>query len=625
MGAGKAAVRILALIILAALLAGVQTGCTLESPPIDQTYAYRTEKLMKADIYGDGYNTNTLVGFDNYGRTVSSAYGTRDSRKVGIFYFAWLGHELAPAIYDVSKIIEEHGKEVVFYKTDDVISPKNQFHWWAEPLYGYYNSRDRWVTRRHLELLTASGVDFVIFDTTNTVLYEEQVKGLIEISHELRSEGWEAPQIAFYTHSRSIETIGRIYEAFYKDTKYEDTWFRIDGKPMIIGYIDREKDIAEAISRGDTSYEPENLSQELQNFFYVKEACWPFDEHNENSFPYTEWTYPQPMNGNTMNVSVATHPMVPFSFSLTHENWCNWGRGYNVETGENIHEDIEKGTFFQAEWETVFKNDPELVMVTGWNEWIALKSRYQGEFMLCDNVDMEYSRDIEPMKGGYEDAYYIQMMANIRRYKYNPAYTVIGDNVCKTIDISGDDAQWDEVKAIYRHIGTDNTKRACVGAAENLVYKLPAANNNILSVKLTNDADKLYFRVECKEAVTPSSEANFMNLFIGTGVCEAKGWESYEYVINRSRSEGKALIERLNADFSGEAAGEAAYRVSGRFVYFAVPLEPLGLSSASGNVNEQLYFKVADGVAEAADIMDYYVSGRALPMGRLSFEYRFAH
>ena len=621
----RAGFRVLALALLAAMIFSSQTGCTPESPAIDPAYAYRTEKLMKADIYGDGYNNNTLVGFDNFGRTVASVNGARSSRKVGIFYFVWLGYDMAPAIYDVSRIIEEHGKEVVFYKTDDVISPKGQPHWWAEPLYGYYNSRDRWVARRHLEMLTAAGVDFLIFDTTNTLLYPDQVNILIELSHELRSEGWEAPQIAFYTHSRSIQTIGRIYDTFYKDSTYSDTWFRIDGRPMIIGYTDREKDIAEAVSRGDTSYEPEDLSQELRDFFYVKEACWPFDEHNENSFPYTEWTYPQPLNGNTMNVSVATHPMVPFSFSLTHENWCNWGRGYDVNTGENIHEDIMKGTFFQSEWETVFKNDPEIVMVTGWNEWIAYKQRYQGEYMLCDNVDMEYSRDIEPMKGGYEDAYYIQMMANIRKYKYDPAALLIGDNVFKSVDIGGDDSQWDEVKAVYRHIGTDNTARESIGAAENLTYSQQAADNNILTVKLTNDSDTLYFRIECSEDVKPSDGKNFMNLFIGTGVCQAKGWESYEFLIGRSRSAGKASVERLFADQSGEKTGEADMRINGRFVYFAVPMELLGVSSASGNVNEVLYFKVADGVGDPTDIMDYYVSGRSLPMGRLSYEYRYTH
>ncbi|MCH5719020.1 hypothetical protein [Niabella hibiscisoli] len=36
----------------------------------------------------------------------------------------------------------------------------------------------------------------------------------------------------------------------------------------------------------------------------------------------------------------------------------------------------------------------------------------------------------------------------------------------------------------------------------------------------------------------------------------------------------------------------------------------------------QLYFKVADGVAKPSDIMEYYVSGSVMPLGRLSFVYK---
>ncbi|MBP5664912.1 MAG: hypothetical protein J6X87_01410 [Clostridia bacterium] len=612
---------IIALAVLAATAVSLLPACV--STKEDR---YKKETLVKTEIYGDGYNNNMIVGFDNFGRTVPSASGERDSRKVGIFYFVWLGSPMSPEIYDVSKILEEYGKDVLFHQKDDKISPDGQPHWWAEPLFGYYNSLDKWVLRRHLELLTEAGVDFIIFDTTNTVLYDRQVKRIMSMIKELRQEGWNAPQVAFYTHSHSIETIGRIYDIFYKSGEYADTWFRIDGKPMIIGYTEAWKDRAEAESRSDYAYKPENLSEELQEFFYVKEACWPNDEHNENSFPYTEWQYPQPLNGNTMNVSVATHPMVPFSFSLTHENWCNWGRGYDVKTGKNIHEDIMKGTFFQSEWETVFKNDPEIVMVTGWNEWIAFKQEYGGEYMLCDNVDMEYSRDIEPMKGGYEDAYYIQMIANIRKYKYEPADGLIADNVYKTVDVmNGDDSQWDDVKAVYRHVGTVNEARDFAGAADNLKYTVPAARNNILSVKVTSDSENIYFRVECADAVDPDGGLDSMNIFIGTGNCAKKGWESYEYAVNRSQTNGKALIEELSADFSGKTVGEAAFSVNGKYVYFAVPMEALGLGAKTGNVNDKIYFKVADSVENPADIMDYYVSGRSLPEGRLSYEYVFTY
>ena len=628
----KAALLIMTAFILlpvAAAFSSCTPGGDGESKAAREADIYVKKELQTMDLYRNGYNNNMIVGFDNYGRTVEAAAGKKEKRDVGIFYFLWLGQPYASGIYDVSKIIDEHGKDVVFHEEGGDISPNGQAHWWEEPLYGYYNSADRWVLRRHMEMLTEAGVDFLIFDTTNCVLYEEVATAIMQLSQELRDEGWDAPQVAFYTHSRSIQTINNIYNTFYRAGRYKDSWYCIDGRPMIIGYTTALKDRREAKSRGDTAYAPEDLSQELQDFFYVKEACWPNDFHNANSFPYTEWVYPQPLNGNTMNVSVATHPMVPFSFSLTHENWCNWGRGYDVVTGENKHEDIYRGTFFQSEWETVHASDPqpEIIMVTGWNEWIAYKQPYGGEYMLCDNVDMEYSRDIEPMKGGYEDAYFIQMISNIRKYKYESSDEALGDNVYKTVDIAGPASEWDDVKAVYRRVGNDNTRRDYYGGSQTVRYKTPAADNNILTVRLTNDSENLFFRIECEGEVNVTGKSSWMNLFIGTGKPGKRGWESYEYVAGRFREDmnaasGVADVEKLAPDFSGKKSGEAEFAVSGNAVTYKVPLSALGLQEGGADVL-RIYFKVADGVENSSDIMDYYCTGRSLPMGRLSFEYKF--
>ncbi len=617
------------LLPIAASFSSCTPGGGGESKAAREADIYVKKELQTMDLYRNGYNNNMIVGFDNYGRTVEAAAGKKEKRDVGIFYFLWLGQPYASGIYDVSKIIVEHGKDVVFHEEGGDISPNGQAHWWEEPLYGYYNSADRWVLRRHMEMLTEAGVDFLIFDTTNCVLYEEVATAIMQLSQELRDEGWDAPQVAFYTHSRSIQTINNIYNTFYRAGRYKDSWYCIDGRPMIIGYTTAIKDRREAKSRGDTAYAPEDLSPELQDFFYVKEACWPNDFHYANSFPYTEWVYPQPLNGNTMNVSVATHPMVPFSFSLTHENWCNWGRGYDVVTGENMHEDIYRGTFFQSEWETVHASDPqpEIIMVTGWNEWIAFKQPYGGEYMLCDNVDMEYSRDIEPMKGGYEDAYFIQMITNIRKYKYESSDDALGDNVYKTVDIAGPASEWDDVKAVYRRVGNDNTRRDYYGGSQSVRYKTPAADNNILTVRLTNDSENLYFRIECEGDVNVTGKSSWMNLFIGTGKPGKRGWESYEFVAGRVREDmnaasGVADVEKLAPDFSGKKSGEAEFAVSGNAVTYKVPLSALGLQKGGADVL-RIYFKVADGVENCSDIMDYYCTGRSLPMGRLSFEYKF--
>ena len=97
--------------IIIAMAVVLATAASLLSACVPEGDRYKKENLVKTEIYGDGYNNNMIVGFDNFGRTVPSASGVRDSRQVGIFYFVWLGAPSSPEIYDVSKILEEYGKE----------------------------------------------------------------------------------------------------------------------------------------------------------------------------------------------------------------------------------------------------------------------------------------------------------------------------------------------------------------------------------------------------------------------------------------------------------------------------------------------------------------------------------
>ncbi len=605
-------------------LAPSETAAPTEVPTEPETTPPAPERTeTEMDIYQNGYTNSLVVGFDEYGRSVPAVSARREDKEVGIFYFLWLGQHGTDQIYDISHIRAEYGDDVLFHQDVPGVSPAIAFHWWEEPLYGYYNSGDEWVIRRHLEMLTEAGVDFLVFDVTNAVIYQNIAKRVMKTIDELRAGGWDAPQVTWMTHSYSIRTAKQIYDTFYATETYPESWYRVDGKPMIIAYTTAEKDMAEAASRGDTSYNPGDMPQEMQDFFYVREPRWPYDPKNDQSWPYTEWQYPQPVNGDMMSVSIATHPAVPFSFSLSRENWPNnWGRGYDTKAQENIHEDIMKGTFFDAQWRTVFRRDPRFVMITGWNEWVAQKNIYDGEYAFVDGVDMEYSRDAEPMKGGYEDAYYIQMMTYIRQFKYESMEGKIAASVRKTIDVTGPAAQWEDVNAVYRRVGRDAGYRGAYDAARKDFYEQEEVSNNLTEIRVTVDAENIYFYIKAEEAIVTSDESNWMNLLIGTGsVPTMKGWESYEYVINRSRTGNTATIERLNADFTGVALeATATYSVQGDVMQISIPRAALGLETVG-----DFYFKVADGVMDTDEIMDYYVTGRSMPMGRLSYLYQIGN
>src|SRR5262249_7862822 len=101
--------------------------------------------------------------------------GPRPGHHVGMFYFLWHNDSRGkpPAgsgPYDVSRILARQ-PDARRRPESTLWGPVGMYHYWAEPLYGYYFSADPWVLGRHAELLAAAGIDVLIFDTTNAVTY----------------------------------------------------------------------------------------------------------------------------------------------------------------------------------------------------------------------------------------------------------------------------------------------------------------------------------------------------------------------------------------------------------------------------------------------------------------------
>ena len=210
-------------------------------------------------------NTNFhIVGVDQFGRAFGTVSGYKKDRQVGMFYWPWIGQPLATGIYDATKILSRPDGIKILTKTkDSAISPNWQMHYWGEPIWGYYNSDDEWVIRKQMQMLTTAGIDFIFFDTTNALIYSNVALKVCAVLDEMRKAGWDAPQVVFYTHSHSFQTVRDLYNAIYLPRHYADTWYCVGGKPMIIAYTNPEDDHREAASRNDTTYVPGVLSPEI--------------------------------------------------------------------------------------------------------------------------------------------------------------------------------------------------------------------------------------------------------------------------------------------------------------------------------------------------------------------------
>ncbi len=196
-----------------------------------------------------------------------------------MFYFLWHDNA-APARrgqrgpFDVARILARDPK-ALSHPRSDLWGPVGTYHYWAEPLYGYYSSTDPWVIARHAQLLAAAGVDTLVFDTTNAVSYPHVYNRLCEVFTAMRAAGSRTPQIAFMVNTQAGATARTIHDALYKPGRYRDLWFLWGGKPLML-------------------CDPRDASPELKEFFTLRGAHWPFTLVNTKDEWHWEATYPQP-------------------------------------------------------------------------------------------------------------------------------------------------------------------------------------------------------------------------------------------------------------------------------------------------------------------------------------------
>ncbi|MCX6878070.1 MAG: hypothetical protein NTW21_30300 [Verrucomicrobia bacterium] len=82
---------------------------------------------------------------------------------MGIVYFLTHGHDRTDAPNDIARILPQDPD--ILRKPDSPLWGRGNSYYWGQPLYGYYNSTDPWVLRRHASSLADAGIDTVILDT----------------------------------------------------------------------------------------------------------------------------------------------------------------------------------------------------------------------------------------------------------------------------------------------------------------------------------------------------------------------------------------------------------------------------------------------------------------------------
>jgi hypothetical protein len=252
--------------------------------------------------------------------------------------------------------------------------------------------------------------------------------------------------------------------------------------------------------------------------------------------------------------------------------------------------------------------------------WMAGSQRPAGDSFFVDAYTQEFSRDIEPMKGGHTDNYFYQMVSLIREFKGARPLPAASDP--KTIQIDGQFADWTDVAPEYRDTLSDQANRN----EENWNPALPhyintTGRNDLMVQKVAQNGNNIYFYAKTKQALTTYSGLNWMLLYLDADNNAATGWQGYDYLINRQIGDSeKTSLEKWTLAGWELVDNQIRWRTSGQELEVVVPRTLLGFAGLAAN--RVMNFKWADNVQDLSNILEFTLNGDAAPNDRFMYQYQ---
>ena len=586
--------------------------------------------------------SSSFVAFDALGRALPTAEECplkTDSkmRTVGIFYITWHTpdhHNERPYTYDVTKRIEADS----LCTRGNPDFPYATYHW-GEPEYGYFLSRDKYVCFHDLSMLADAGVDVLIMDVTNAVCYWDEWEVLFQTMQEMKALGNEVPKFCFWAFNGNvIDVVQSLYERFYKIPRYEDCWFYWEGKPLLLYNATPSVDANPNGGQRDKDY-----SEEVKEFFTLRNMWWGY--HSWAGAPYVggedKWSFGYELNDKKvaslkpeelcskhqgrleeMAVTPAQHPI-----SITGKSWRRETleppldgkdmpkRAFVPWLNEELDNPTQYGIYFQDRWDEALKVDPEFIYLNDWNEWTAGKykngkdpsgqaemhinflGRKDNPFYFVDQYNAEFNRTIAPMKDGWTDNYYMQMVQNIRRYKGVAPVPV--HRGYQNIKLDGRLDEWQPDSSFLDTRG-DIIHRDHDGYG-NHHYTDQSGRNDIVRCLVSVDKKNIYFAAETANPLTPDTDPNWMLLLI-----DADEDGSYECLVQNSKF--------INS--KGESK-DVEVAVGSNSLEIAVPRKLIGKTGK----HISLRFKWADNPSNPNDIISISTTGDTAPNRRFAYQF----
>ena len=304
-----------------------------------------------------------------------------------------------------------------------------------------------------------------------------------------------------------------------------------------------------------------------------------------------------------------------------------YGRSFH-NGKEPAPEDCDySGKNFQEQWERALNVDPEIIFVTGWNEWIAGRFDINAPFhaatpvSFVDQFNEEFSRDCEPMKGGHGDNYYYQLISNIRRFKgvSQPETTKSA-----AIAIDGSFTDWQKVKPRFYDSIDDPVHRDCRGWGADQRYVNATGRNDFIEARVSFDKDNLYFYVKTKNDVQGDfSSQNWITLLLDTDETPQTGANGNNYIVQANPDE-KRFELFATANKEGQTSIDASFKavpvdcqLVGSELEMKVPIAALHLNRKKFAFR----FKWADGIDVLGEWSGFTTDGDCAPNDRYYYRY----
>ena len=597
-------------------------------------------------------------GIDGLGRIITDSGDTarpKKTRYVGMFFWDWHSFFSSQPAMNITRIISEHPEAANDFSHEAWGKRESGApYFWNEPIYGYYSSLDEYVLRKQAELLADAGVDVLFFDCTNgTNTFMSEYKVIVRVFEAAREQGVNVPKLAFMLninpntlYDNNPNELRQIYRQIYKKDIGKDLWFYWEGKPLVLSpadCLDPEKDneILDYFTfrRSDDSFFTadtdigDNIWGWLSVYPQTRYGVRPDGSVEEMAVGVAQNANEFGMKGsadqkygltamNDPRGTVHGRAFTEGNYSYTYKT-----DGGNVMVSGDTKDALLYGLNFQQQWDRAIEIDPDIVFITGWNEWIAGRWEEWGggdaitRNAFPDEYTDEFSRDIEPSKGILKDYYYYQLVTNIRRYKGAAETKLYPEK--HTIDIAGALSQWDAAEAEYIHYSGNTLARKYSGY-RGIKFDSDTMRNDIVSAKVAYDDDNIFFLVKTAEKLTASDGNAWMRLLIRTR-SGGDTWEGFDFIVNRTSPGapdasglGNAVLERSTGGWNWEKVGGIRYRADNDTLQLEIPRSLLGFA----NKAIDLEFKWSDNMQTDGDIMDFYLSGDVAPGGRFTFLFR---